>query len=124
MKSLKYEHLSYLHLYMSSEHQFFISIAQTDLGLRCTNFSLRINKLPIFSETLKRNIVYKIVHMWSDEFTCLILTSQYVLNLRYRLHYIKYKDLHQHTTKSLNSDNILIIITIYYDNINNFCLCI
>ena len=35
---------------MASEHKIVISIAQTDLGLRCRTFSLKISKLPIFSE--------------------------------------------------------------------------
>ena len=42
MKSLKHEHLFYLHLYMSSEH------TQTDLGLGSRNFSLKINVAYIF----------------------------------------------------------------------------
>ena len=50
MKSFKHEHLFYLHLYMSSEHNIVISTVQTGLGLRSRTFSLKINKLPTFSE--------------------------------------------------------------------------
>ena len=50
MKSLKHEHLFYLHLYMSSEHTLLFQLHKTDLGLRSRTFSLKINKLPTFFE--------------------------------------------------------------------------
>ena len=51
---------------------------------------------------------FKNVFIQSDKFTYGISASNYVLNLRYRPHYAKYKDLYWvlHTTKSLNRDNI------------------
>ena len=48
LKSFKHEHLFYLYLYMSSEHT--LSFQQTDLGLRSKTISLKIIKLPTFSE--------------------------------------------------------------------------
>ena len=55
MKLLKHEHLSYLHLYMSSEHTL------SDLGLRSRTFSLKIYKLPTFSEITQASQCLKIV---------------------------------------------------------------
>ena len=43
--------------------------AQTDLGLRSRTFSLKINKLPTFSEITQAWQCLKIVFIWSDEFT-------------------------------------------------------
>ena len=68
-----------------------ISTAKTDLGLRSRTFSLKINKLPTFSEITQAWQCLKIVFIRSDEVTYWILTSDYVLNLRYRPHYSKYK---------------------------------
>ena len=53
-------------VYMSSEHTF---TAQTDLGLRSRTFSLKINKLPTFSEISQACQCLKIVFIQSDEFT-------------------------------------------------------
>ena len=46
-----------------------ISTAQTDLGLRPRIFSLKINKLPTFSEITQAWHCLKLVFIWSDEFT-------------------------------------------------------
>ena len=48
---------------------FFISTAQSDLGLRPRTFSLKINKFPTFSEITEAWQCLKIVFIWSDEFT-------------------------------------------------------
>ena len=49
MKSFKHEHLFYLFLYVQLKY-IVISTLQTDLGLRSETFSMKINKLPTFSE--------------------------------------------------------------------------
>ena len=67
MKSFKHEHLFYLHLYVQSEHT--VSFQLTDLGLRSRTFSLKINKLPTFSEITQAWQCLKIVLIRSDEFT-------------------------------------------------------
>ena len=54
MKSLKHGHLFYSN--------------QTDLGLRSRTFSLKINKLPTFSEITQAWQCLKIVFKLSDEF--------------------------------------------------------
>ena len=46
-----------------------ISNAQIDLGLRFRTVSLKINKLPTFSEITQGWQCLKIVFIWSDEFT-------------------------------------------------------
>ena len=46
-----------------------ISTAQTDLSLSSRTFSLKINKLPTFSEITQAWQCLKIVFIWSDEFT-------------------------------------------------------
>ena len=46
-----------------------ISIAQTDLGLRCRIFSPEINKLPTFSEITQAWHCLRNVLIQSDEFT-------------------------------------------------------
>ena len=46
-----------------------ISTAQTDLGLRSRTFSLKINKLPTFSEFTQAWQCLKSVFIRSDEFT-------------------------------------------------------
>ena len=66
-----------------------ISTAQTDLGLRSRTFSLKIKKLPTFSEINQGWHCLKIVLIQSDELNF----NFTVLNLRYRSHYSKYKDL-------------------------------
>ena len=45
----------------------FLSTAQTDLGLRSRTFSIKINKLPTFSEITQVWQCLKIVFMRSDE---------------------------------------------------------
>ena len=56
MKSFKHEHLFYLHLYMSSQHNIVMLTAQTDFSLRSRTFSLKINWLH-FLKSLKRDNV-------------------------------------------------------------------
>ena len=46
-----------------------IPTAQTDLGLRSRTFSLKINKLPTFSEINQVWQYLKIVLKWSDQLT-------------------------------------------------------
>ena len=46
-----------------------ISTVQADLGLRSRTFSVKINKLPTFSEITRPWQCLKIVFIWSDEFT-------------------------------------------------------
>ena len=75
---------------MSSEH----TSSQTYLGPRPRTFSLKIKKMPTFSENTQTWQFMKIVFIRSGEFTYLISTSNYVLNLRYRPQYTKYKDLY------------------------------
>ena len=48
-----------------------ISTAQTDLGLKSSTISLKINKLPTFSEITQALRCLRIVFIWSDEFTYL-----------------------------------------------------
>ena len=84
--------------------------AQTDVGLISRTFSLKITKFSTFSEINQGWQCLKIVFIWSDKLTYRISTSHYVLNLRYRCHYSKYKDLYYKTTKSLNRDNIKILL--------------
>ena len=55
---------------------------------------ISILSCPTFSEITQAWQCLKIVFIWSDEFTYWISTSYYVLNLRYRPHYSKYKDLY------------------------------
>ena len=69
MKSLKHERFFYLHLYMSSEHTLSFQLKQTELGLRSRTFSLKINKLPTFSEITQAWQCLKIVFIRSDELT-------------------------------------------------------
>ena len=66
-----------------------ISSAQTDLGLRSRTLSLKIKKLPTFSKIDQRWQSLKIVFICSAE---LNFYFTYILNLRYRPHYSKYKD--------------------------------
>ena len=63
-----------------------ISTAQTDKGLRSRTFSLKMNKLPTFSEITEASQYLKIVFIQSDELTYRISTSHYVLNLICRPH--------------------------------------
>ena len=69
MKSVKHEHLFYLHLYMSSEHTLSFQLHKTDLGLISRTFSLKINKLTTFSEITQVWQCLNIVFIRSDEFT-------------------------------------------------------
>ena len=54
---------------MSSQHYIVISTAQTDLGLRSRTSSLKLNKLPTFSEITQAWQCLKVVFIRSDEFT-------------------------------------------------------
>ena len=54
---------------MWSEHTLSFSTAQTDLGLRPRTFSIKINKLPTYSEITQTWQCLKIVFIRSDEFT-------------------------------------------------------
>ena len=95
MKSFKHEHLFYLHSIIHVQSTYIVtSTAQTDLGLRSRTFSKKINKLITFSEITQAWQCLEIVFIRSDDFTYWISTSNDVLNLRYRPHYSKYKDLY------------------------------
>ena len=59
----------------------------------CKNATI-INELLALSENTQAWQCLKVVFIWSDELTYRILTSQYVINLRYRPHYSIYKDLY------------------------------
>ena len=60
---------SFLFTFIHVEWTFIvISTAQTDLGLRSRTFSLKINKLPAFSEINQAWQCLKIVFIRSDEF--------------------------------------------------------
>ena len=65
-----------------------ISTARTDLGLRSRPFSLKINKLPTFSEITEAWQCLKIVFTLSDS------SHTEFQNLRYSPHYFKYKGLY------------------------------
>ena len=54
---------------MSSEYTAFISPARTDISMRSITFSLKVFKLPTFSEITQVYQYLKIVFIWSDEFT-------------------------------------------------------
>ena len=58
-------------------------------GLIPKIFSLKINKLPTFSEISQGWQCLKIVFIWSDELTYRVAALHYVLNLRYRPHFSK-----------------------------------
>ena len=66
MKSFKHKHHFYLQ-YTCRVTYTVISTAQTDLSLR--TFSLKINKLPTFSEITQAWKCLKIAFIQSDEFT-------------------------------------------------------
>ena len=54
---------------MSSEHALSFHLhTQTDFGMRSRTFSLKINKLPTFSEITQAWQCLKIVFIGSDEF--------------------------------------------------------
>ena len=58
-----------IYFYLHVQRTYFvISTAQTDIGLISRTFSLKINKLPTFSEITQAWQCLKIVFIWSDEF--------------------------------------------------------
>ena len=60
-----------------------ISTAQTDIGLISRTFSLKINKLPTFSEISQGWQCLKIVFIWSDELMNLNFTlDPTILNIK------------------------------------------
>ena len=70
MKSLKHEHLFYLHSIIHVQSTYIVtSTTQPDLGRRSRTCSQKINYLITFSEITQAWQCLEIVFIWSDEFT-------------------------------------------------------
>ena len=77
--------------------------AQNDISQTCRTFSLKINKLPTFSEINQVFQCLTVVFIWSDVFTYRVSTSHYVLTCPN----IQTKTMSCTTSsKSLNDNNI------------------